>query len=42
MLINAACGGSNGARLHLWKRELQGLAGEPGIEITVCYVPPGT
>jgi Rhodopirellula transposase DDE domain len=42
MLINADCGGSNGARLRLWKRELQVLATELGIEITVCHVPPGT
>jgi hypothetical protein len=42
MLINADCGGSNGARLRLWKRELQVLADELGIEITVCHVPPGT
>jgi hypothetical protein len=42
MLINADCGGSNGARLRLWKRELQMLADELGIEITVCHVPPGT
>jgi hypothetical protein len=42
LLINADCGGSNGARLRLWKRELQVLANELGIEITVCHVPPGT
>jgi hypothetical protein len=42
MLINADCGGSNGARLRLWKRELQGLADELRIEITVCHVPTGT
>ncbi len=42
MLINADCGGSNGARLRLWKRELQVLADELGIEITVSHVPPGT
>jgi hypothetical protein len=42
MLINADCGGSNGTRLRLWKRELQVLADELGIEITVCHVPPGT
>jgi hypothetical protein len=42
MLINADCGGSNGARLRLWKRELQVLANELGIDITVCHVPPGT
>jgi hypothetical protein len=28
--------------LRLWKRELQVLADELGIEITVCHVPPGT
>jgi hypothetical protein len=38
LLINADCGGSNGARLRLWKRELQVLADELGIEITVCHV----
>ena len=42
MLINADCGGSNGARLRLWKRELQVLADELAIEISVCHVPPGT
>ena len=41
LLINADCGGSNGARLRLWKRELQVLADQLGIEITVCHVPPG-
>ena len=39
ILINADCGGSNGARLRLWKRELQVLADELRIEITVCHVP---
>ena len=42
LLINADCGGSNGARLRLWKRELQVLADELGISITVCRLPPGT
>jgi hypothetical protein len=42
LLINADCGGSNGARLRLWKRELQVLADELGLEVTVCHVPPGT
>jgi hypothetical protein len=37
ILINADCGGSNGARLRLWKRELQVLANELRIEITVCH-----
>ena len=35
------CGGSNGARVRLWKRELQSLANELGLSITVCHLPPG-
>ena len=42
LLINADCGGSNGPRVRLWKRELQVLADELGIAITVCHLPPGT
>ena len=42
LLITADCGGSNGARVRLWKRELQCLAEELGIAITVCHLPPGT
>jgi transposase len=42
LMITADCGGSNGNRLRLWKRELQVLADELGIEITVCHLPPGT
>jgi Rhodopirellula transposase DDE domain len=42
LLITADCGGSNGARVRLWKRELQALANELGIAITVCHLPPGT
>jgi hypothetical protein len=42
LLITADCGGSNGARLRLWKRELQVLVDELGIAITVCHLPPGT
>ena len=40
LLITADCGGSNGVRL--WKRELQALANELGLSITVCHLPPGT
>jgi hypothetical protein len=40
--ITADGGGSNGSRVRLWKRELQILANELGIEITVCHLPPGT
>jgi hypothetical protein len=42
LMITADCGGSNGNRLRLWKRELQVLADELGIEISVCHLPPGT
>jgi hypothetical protein len=42
LLVTADCGGSNGARVRLWKRELQALANELGIVITVCHLPPGT
>jgi len=42
LLINADCGGSNGNRVRLWKRELQALADELKIEITVNHLPPGT
>ncbi len=42
LLVTADCGGSNGARVRLWKRELQTLANELGLAITVCHLPPGT
>jgi hypothetical protein len=42
LLITAAGGGSNGSRLRLWKLELQKLANETGLAITVCHFPPGT
>ncbi len=42
LLITADGGGGNGSRVRLWKRELQTLANELGIEITVCHLPPGT
>lgn len=42
LLIVADGGGSNGARLRLWKVELQQLADEIGLEISVCHLPPGT
>jgi hypothetical protein len=42
LTITADCGGSNGARLRLWKIELQTLANEIGMPITVCHFPPGT
>ncbi|MCP4380820.1 MAG: ISAzo13 family transposase [Hyphomicrobiales bacterium] len=42
LLITADCGGSNGARVRLWKVELQKLARELDLEISVCHLPPGT
>jgi Rhodopirellula transposase DDE domain len=42
LVITADGGGSNGSRVKLWKRELQCLAKEIGIEITVHHLPPGT
>ena len=42
LLITADAGGSNGPRLHLWKLELQKLADEIGLPISVSHFPPGT
>src|SRR5579864_4737228 len=33
---------SGGSRVRLWKRELQNLANELELTITVCHLPPGT
>ena len=41
LLICADSGGSNGARLRLWKVELAALAAETGLAVTVCHLPPG-
>ena len=41
LLITADGGGSNAARSRLWKREMQRLANETGLTITVCHFPPG-
>jgi len=40
--ITADSGGSNGARVRLWKLELQKPADEFGIRIHVYHYPPGT
>jgi len=40
--ITADCGGSNGARVRLWKTELQQLSDELHLELSVCHFPPGT
>lgn len=42
LTVTADGGGSNGSRVRLWKRELQGLADELGLDITVHHLPPGT
>ncbi len=39
LLITADGGGSNGSRVRLWKWELQRLADETGLAITVCHYP---
>ena len=40
--ITADCGGSNGARVRLWKVELQKLADATGLTLHVNHYPPGT
>jgi len=42
LLVTADGGGSNSSRSRLWKKELQTLATEIGLEIHVCHFPPGT
>jgi hypothetical protein len=41
LLICADGGGSNGSRVRAWKYNLQRLATELGLPITVCHYPPG-
>lgn len=42
LLITADAGGSNGARVRLWKWELQRWATRTGVTVSVCHLPPGT
>jgi hypothetical protein len=42
VLITADGGGSNGWRLRLWKLELQKLADQTALDISVSHFPPGT
>ena len=42
LTVTADCGGSNGARVRLWKVELQKLADETGLVIHVHHYAPGT
>ena len=42
LTITADCGGSNGARVRLWKVELQKLADATRLTLHVHHYPPGT
>lgn len=42
LLITSDGGGSNGVRVKLWKKELQQLANETSLAITVNHFPPAT
>ena len=42
LTITADCGGSNGARVRLWKVELQNFADDTGLTLHVRHYPPGT
>ena len=42
LLITADGGGSNSSRNRLWKLELQQLADELGLKVSVAHFPPGT
>lgn len=42
LLITADGGGSNGSGARQWKMQLQQLADETGLTISVCHFPPGT
>jgi hypothetical protein len=42
LTITADCGGSNGARVRLWKLELQKFADQTNLTLHVHHYPPGT
>jgi hypothetical protein len=42
LTITADCGGSNGARVRLWKVELQKFSDGTGLTVHVHHYPPGT
>jgi len=42
LTITADCGGSNGARVRLWKLALQKFADETGLILHIHHYPPGT
>lgn len=41
LLVEADAGGCNGHRPRMWKKELQQLADETGLAVTVCHYPTG-
>ena len=43
LMVEADCGGSNGYRARVWKRDLQEkIADALGLTVTVCHYPTGT
>jgi len=42
LMVTADCGGSNGARVRLWKIALQKFADDTAMTLSVCHYPPGT
>ena len=43
LMIEADCGGSNGYRSRVWKRDLQAKVADAfGLIVTVCHYPTGT
>jgi hypothetical protein len=43
LMIEADCGGSNGYRTRIWKRDLQQKVADTfGLTVTVCHYPTGT
>jgi hypothetical protein len=43
LLVLADCGGSNGYRTRLWKRQLQvDFCNRFGLDVKVCHYPPGS
>lgn len=42
LLVTADGGGSNSSRSRLWKYQIQQLADELGLKISICHFPPGT
>jgi hypothetical protein len=42
VFVTADGGGGNGARNRLWKKELQALADETQVTITIAHYPPAT